>query len=434
MEDLLFTETARKHHFSGIEGKFSRPGSVGLAPPGWVHDGPLYSVYPRSFSEKGRLKDVGEKIPELKSLGVKTIWLLPIHPIGKAGRKGTRGSPYAIRDHKSIADDLGGPADLHALIERIHENDMRLILDFVGNHAAKDHINDDLLSRKNIRSSADWTDVSDFDFSVTETRRYLLDVMRFWVETFDIDGYRCDVAGLVPDSFWEDAAESLFSLKADLLLLAEWQRPALHEKLFHAGYDWVLYLILKDIRNNRRPPGDIIRWETEQRKLYPGEKLLLRFTENHDLPRTREVFGSESYRAFAGLPYCLEGLPLIYAGQEWGIPVPPGLFEKDPVPWQKGDRNVYRFYHRLIELRRQHPALARGKSEQISCGSENVLVFRRYNEKESLIVLANFGKGETPVLPEEYQGRYTDLLSAKKLAPGGVHPDPYQLMILLPEG
>ena len=433
MENLLFTKTAREHHFSGIEGKFSRPGMVGLIPPAWVQKSPLYSIYPRSFSKRGRLQDIGEKIPDLKSLGIRTIWLMPIHQVGDAGRKGSQGSPYAIRDHKSIADDLGGPGDLHALIKTIHENDMRLILDFVGNHAAKDHIYPHLLSRRNIRSSADWTDVSDFDFSGTETSRYLLEVMRYWVETFDIDGYRCDVAGLVPDVFWEEAVENLFRLKPDLFLLAEWQRPALHEKLFHAGYDWALYLILKDIRNHRRPPGDIIGWETEQQKLYPGKKLLLRFTENHDLPRTMDVFGTDTYQVFAGLPYCLEGLPLIYAGQEWGIPVLPDLFEKDPVPWHKGDQNVYQFYHGLIDLRWQHPALAGGNIEQIFAGSENVLTFRKYNRDESLIVVANFDADQTVTLPAGYQGGFTDLLSGKRIEGGRLHPDPFHMMILLPE-
>jgi glycosidase len=205
----------------------------------------------------------------------------------------------------------------------------------------------------------------------------------------------------------------------------------LHEKLFHAGYDWVLYLILKDIWNHRRPPGDIIRWETEQRRLYPDKKLLLRFTENHDLPRTRDIFGAETYQVFAGLPYCLEGLPLIYAGQEWGIPVMPDLFEKDPVPWQNGDQDVHQFYRKLIALRREHPALAGGNIEKIPCKSDDILIFRKNDRDESLIVVANFGDRQAVFLPEKYQGRYTDLLSGEWVDGDRLHPDPFNLMILL---
>ena len=427
----LVDEIARKHHYIGIEGhRTTRPDIAGLAPPAWVYDGPVYAVFVRAFSEAGTLAGVRERIGELKSLGIKTIWLLPIHPIGKLNRKGSYGSPYAIKDHATIDTSLGKPADLRDLISVAHDNGMRIILDFVGNHAARDHIHPALLKKNNMRSHADWTDVADFDFSLPEAHRYLRDALFYWIEYFDIDGYRCDVAGLVPDEFWQEVTGKLLDIRPDIFMLAEWQRPDLHERFFHGSYDWVLYLILKEIRNNQRPPGDIIHWEKEKDAIYPGAALLLRFTENHDLPRTIDVFGRDKFPAFAGLPYCLNGLPLIYAGQEWGIGCLPDLFDRDPVPWRDGDQTVYRFYRRLIALRKEHPALAQGKIENISCDSENVLIFRRYDAQENLIVVANFGERTTVVMPVGYEGVYRDLISDEHIGPDKLPLERFNLYIL----
>ncbi len=433
MDTGLINEIARAHHFMGIEGeRTARPGSPGIRSPEWVHEGPVYAVYVRAFSEEGTLSGVLKRIPELHRLGIKTIWLLPIYPIGEKDRKGTHGSPYAIKDHKKISGAIGNPGDLKKLVEELHRRDMHIILDFVGNHAARDHIHQDLLLSENLRSPADWSDIADFDFALRTTQDYLMEVMLHWVAQFDIDGYRCDVAGMVPDAFWQSAIDRLFRAKPDLFLLAEWQRPSLHESLFHAGYDWVLYLILKDIRNNRRSPGDIIKWETERNIIYPEHALPLRFTENHDLPRTTAIFGFYDYPVFAGILFCLNGLPLMYAGQEWGIPDLPDLFRKDAIRWEQGDEEVYKYYRRLIKIRREHPALYRGRIKELFCGIKDVLMFRKYDRDENLIVLANFSNDKKIVeLPVEYADAGNDLLGDENLASAKIGLDPFQLRILI---
>ena len=427
----LIGEIAREHKFLGIEGDLqAEPGSAGCVPPDWVHDGPVYAVFVRNFSETGTLKEVTVKIPELKALGIGTVWLMPICPIGRQNRKGQYGSPYAIADHTAIAPDLGSAADLSDLVRAVHKHGMHIILDFVGNHAARDHRRRKLLQSHNTRSLEDWTDIADFDFSRPDTHRYLAEAFRYWIETFDFDGYRCDVAGLMPDAFWRAATEPLYTLKPDLFLLAEWQRPLLQARFFHAGYDWVHYLILKDIRNKARLPGDIIRWEREWREIYPEQALLLRFTENHDLPRTTDTFGSGAFPVFAGLLYCLSGIPLIYAGQEWGLAHRPELFEKDPVLWDQGNSDVYAYYRSLIKLRREHPVLASGEIEPVISEDRESVVFRKHSPEEDLIIAANFGQERSVGLPPEFEGEYTDLLSGETFAAGRLDLAPYRLYIL----
>jgi glycosidase len=428
----LIDEIARKHRFIGIQGKmWDSIREPRTRPPEWVQQGPVYAVFVRNFSDAGTLEEVRAKIPELKTLGVNTLWLLPVYPIGREDRKGTCGSPYAIADHKRIAADLGDEQALRELVETVHRHGMYVMLDFVGNHAARDHLHPDLLQPENTRSPSDWTDIKDFDFNNPAVYSYLREVMRYWVTEFDIDGYRCDVAGLVPDAFWQEVTGELCRIKPQFFMLAEWQRPLLQQDLFHAGYDWVLYLILKEIRNKQRVPGDIIRWERERGQIYPPETLLLRFTENHDLPRTSDTFGSEAAMLFGGLPFCLNGLPLIYAGQEWGIGHLPQLFEKDPVPWEKGDAQIYDYYRRLIRLRRDHPVLSSGSIGQISADSDDLLIFRKFSGPESLIVAANFGGRREATLPDNYEGTYRDLLSGESFSSTRIRLDRYRLYILI---
>ncbi len=237
-------EIIRKKYFLGIESDQKQYGTLpGRRPPAWVNEGPLYEVFVRNFSKTGDLNGLTEKISYLKELGIKTIWLMPLQPIGRTGRKGKLGCPYAIRDHLAINPHYGSDKDLRKLVSVLHAADMRLIIDLVINHGALDHVRarthpamfrHDRQGRFT-RKIADWSDVIDFDYSSTDTRKYMLEVMSYWIREFDIDGYRCDVAGMVPLDFWETALEKMLKIKSDIFMLAEWQRPRLHLQAFQAS-------------------------------------------------------------------------------------------------------------------------------------------------------------------------------------------------------
>jgi len=400
---------------------------TGLNPPAWVHDGPIYEIFVRNFSSQGTFKNIQDKIPYLVDLGIKTIWLMPIYPIGKEGRKGTVGSPYAIRDYSVIDPAYGTIDDLKSLIKAVHQSGMRLILDLVLNHMAMDSIwredhPDFFLHDQNggfTRKIPDWSDVIDLDYTNQTLRRWIRNVIIHWVREFDIDGYRCDVAGLVPLDFWEDVYNDLSKIKNDIFLLAEWESANLHPTAFHATYDWSTHFVLEDIFKGKRPAKDAITWVIEKEANYPRNAVPMRFTENHDFIRTRDKFGENSFYPFEVFNFIVYGLPLIYCGQEMGLKKTPNLFEEDPIDWSRGDNRILNFYKKLIRLRKKYPALA--SRELVPIGNDNpdkIVSIVKEDESQKILVILNFSKQDLTVKIEISDSghnieSYKDLFSGK---------------------
>ncbi len=408
-------EIIKKRFFLGIESDHEPLATIpGLKPPLWVTEGPIYEVFIRNFSSAGTLNGLTEKISYLKDLGIKTIWLMPLHPIGRAGRKGRLGCPYAIRDHLAINPEYGLDRDLRKLVSAVHTADMRLIIDLVINHGALDHVrtstNPAMFAHDQqgrfTRKIADWSDVIDFDYNSPETRAYMLEVMSYWIREFDIDGYRCDVAGMVPLDFWEMAAEKILKIKSEVFMLAEWQRAKLHVWAFHATYDWVVSLLLQDIYQGKRPASDILRWLNERMMLYPQNNLPLLFTENHDFPRTLKAFGRRSFFPFVAMIFTLPGIPLIYNGQELGMKKEISLFEQDPIRWENQNKTICDFYKNLIHLRRGHAAMASKNIKVLKNNQgQSVVTFLKSAGENEVLVILNFSSQRTKIkitLPAEY--------------------------------
>jgi cyclomaltodextrinase len=428
----IFNDIIRRRPFLGIEKERRLMGSMpGLRSPAWVEEGPVYEIFVRNFSKTGNFTGVKEKIPYLKQLGIKTIWLMPVHPIGKEDRKGKLGSPYAIRDHLALNPEYGNKNDLRELVRAVHSAGMRIIIDLVINHGAKDHVltrslPGAFMQDKNgnfTRKIADWSDVIDFDYSRKETRTYMFDVVLYWIREFDLDGYRCDVAGMVPLDFWEEATERILHLKPDLFMLAEWQRPALHVKSFHATYDWVTYLILKDIYRGDRPAADIMKWLKQRKTLYPINSRPLGFVENHDFPRTLKVFGKNSFYPFVAMIFAMPGIPLIYNGQEQGAPKLISLFDKDSVQWDDQNSQVFNFYRDIIRLRRENKALASEEMEIVrNDHPEHAVTFIKSSPGNRVLGMINFGSRRQEIeinFPALYhKHNWQDLLNSGMIKTG----------------
>ncbi len=370
----------------------------GPAAPEWIDEGPLYEIFVRAFSEQGTFKQVEQRLNYLQELGVGTIWLMPVYPIGEKGRKGKLGSPYSVRDYYEVNPELGSKEDLHRLIRSVHRRGMHIIVDMVANHVSNDYV--EMRDKPNLfsrdaqgnftREVADWSDVTDFDYSRPETRAYMMEVMKYWIKEFDFDGFRCDVAGMVPIDFWEEAVAELKKIKPDIYMLAEWEDPAMHAKAFHSTYDWMLYHLLKDIRDGKKPASMAPEWVEEKRSFYPQNALPLRFIENHDEERAAKVFGKEGFKPFAAFIFSIYGVPLIYNGQEWGETEKPTLFDKVSIDWHNQDTMILDFYKKLNRLRRTHPALRSPELQIIKNDQpEKVISFRKESKGETLIVVLN---------------------------------------------
>jgi glycosidase len=366
--------------------------------PAWLPGSVICEVFVRDFSESGDFEGLRARIPELRRLGVDIVWLMPIHPIGEVKRKGTVGSPYAVRDHMAINPDFGTEEDLRNLVRTVHESGMKIIIDAVLNHSSPDdpltETHPDWYVRDAeghpIPENADWYDVVDFDWSNHEVWQYFFDVLEHWVRDFDIDGYRCDVASLMPTEFWEEARTRLQAIKPDMVMLAESDDPALHLASFDLTYNWALYDAMVPVFAGRQPAADLGMAMRLDQGTFPVGALRMAFAENHDKERAPVVFGGfDQARAAALIALAICPCPLIYNGEEAGETTPRDIFEKIPIDWSD-PHGMRAFFERLLAVRRSSPALLRGELNILDVEPPDaVFAFSRTQGDAQAVVVVN---------------------------------------------
>lgn len=371
--------------------------------PSWVRDGVVYEIFPRTFSPQGNFNGITARLDDLKNLGVNILWLMPIHPVGQERKKGSIGSPYAVRDFYAINPDYGTKEDLRRLVSEAHRREMKVIIDIVANHTSWDsvmlkmegfHTRD--AAGKVLPPVADWMDVADLNYDNPKLRRYMIDMLKMWIRDYDLDGFRCDVAGMVPTSFWEEARAELDKVKPDIAMLAEWHEPDLLVKAFEFDYSWPLLRALNDVFMGSKPAAALRQEWEEERAKYPRGSLHMRFSDNHDERRAIARFGEQGALAASAFVFTLDGVPMIYNGMEAGDTTEsgaPALFEKLPVFWQIAERRPEfpRFYQQIIALRRAHPALRQGETEWLANSDERrILSYLRRSGDEEFLIAINF--------------------------------------------
>ena len=368
----------------------------------WVRDGVIYEIFPRAFSPQGNFNGVTARLDDLKALGVNILWLMPIHPIGQEKKKGTIGSPYAVRDYYGINPDYGTKEDFKKLISEAHRRGMKVIIDIVANHTSWDSVmmkwpefyeHD---ARGQITYPHDWYDVAKLNYSNPKLREYMTEMLKYWIREFDLDGFRCDVAEDVPTDFWETARAELDKIKPDIFMLAEGHKPELEVKAFDLDYSWPLHTALTNVLQGRGRAIDLSeQWEKEFKE-WPRGSLHMRFSDNHDERRALARFGEPGALAASALMFTLDGAPLLYNGMEVGDTTEsgaPALFEKLPVFWPIAERRPEfpRFYKQMIALRRASNALRRGSVQWLRNSDESrVLTYIRRTADEEVLVAVNF--------------------------------------------
>ena len=382
----------------------AEPAKTTVSSPQWLRQGTIYEIFPRDFSPEGNFNGITAHLDELKDLGVNVLWLMPINPPGEKLRKGTLGSPYAVRDYYAINPDYGTEADLKRLISEAHRRGLKVIIDIVANHTAWDSV---LMqhpefykhdaSGKIIPPNKDWTDVAGLNYANPELRQYMITMLKHWIDpaTFDLDGFRCDVASEVPTDFWEQARAELIKVKPDIILLAEASKPDLLVNAFNLDYSWPLHSTLNDVLLRGAPASELQRSWEESRRSFPQGCLHLRFSDNHDEARAIARFGCNGALAASAFMFTLDGVPLLYNGMEAGDATEsgdPALFEKMPIFWHSKDRPPFRaIYKDLIRLRRQYPAFCNDRLTWLHNSNPTDLVsFLRQNTNDSFVVVVNF--------------------------------------------
>jgi cyclomaltodextrinase / maltogenic alpha-amylase / neopullulanase len=370
--------------------------------PQWVKNGVFYEIFPRQFSPQGNFKGVTAQLDRLKELGVNILWLMPIHPTGQERKKGTIGSPYAVRDFYAINPDYGTADDLKELVREAHRRDLKVIIDLVANHTSWDSVMMKTpafytrdASGKIVPPVPDWADVADLNYSNPALRDYMIDAIKFWVREFDIDGYRCDVAGFVPTDFWERARAELEKIKPDIVMLAEWHEPELLDEAFDVDYAWPFLHAMSEAAMGLRPASAVRETWTEEKRKFPRGSLHMRFIDNHDERRAIARVGERGVLATMAIVFTLDGVPLVYNGMEAGDTTEsgaPALFEKLPVFWQFAERRPEfpRFFRRMIALRKANPALQQGEVVWLKNTDETrVVTYARRLGAEEFVVAVN---------------------------------------------
>ncbi|PIS27281.1 MAG: hypothetical protein COT43_11325 [Candidatus Marinimicrobia bacterium CG08_land_8_20_14_0_20_45_22] len=366
--------------------------------PEWVRDAVIYELYVRTYSAEGTFNAVTVDIPRLQKLGINCIWFMPIFPIGEKNRKGTLGSPYAIRNFTTVNPEFGTESDFMKLVQTAHQADIRVIMDIACNHSAWDNpwlaehpdwYTQDL-SGNIISPNEDWTDVADLNYDNADLREAMVEVLESWVKNFNIDGYRMDVAELVPNDFWEEVLPRLQKIKPDILMLAEGDHPSLHSTAFHLTYAWNTRHILHKILVGGSPATELFKDLEKEYYRYPKNSVRMRFIENHDQPRSAKYFGREKIKPAAAVIFTLPGVLMIYNGQEIGENIMPSHFEKSTVRWNRADPATEKLFSELIALRRSSIALRRGSfSPLINSLPEKIVSFMRFTEAETMLTVVN---------------------------------------------
>lgn len=424
----------------------------GVGEPNWVNDAVVYEVFIPDFSEEGTFRGAIDRLDALEAMGVTTLWLMPIHPIGEERAKtdiGALGSPYAVRDFYAVNPDYGTEEDFQALVDAVHARDMHLIIDLVANHTAWDNpwldehpewYSDGPIDGFTVPlldgDTTDWTDVVELDYENEALRQEMIDVMQYWVREYDIDGYRADVAHQVPVDFWTAAIDSVEAIKP-VLMLAEAAEPELHAAGFDYTYAWPFYGALKAVWEGAPVRDLVTQVDTTQDNLPPGAHRL-RFTTNHDesmwdAPPIELFDGVAGSQAAFVLATTMPGVPLLYNGQELGVADTVSFFARTPYDWARtADNALFSFYTEYLTLYRNSTALRRGALTMLTPDAEDALLYTRSFDDETLLVAVNVRDRATQLpLPTAYRAQeWVDAVADTTVTADTVRLGPYGYRLL----
>ncbi|MEO1128842.1 MAG: alpha-amylase family glycosyl hydrolase [Planctomycetota bacterium] len=388
----------------------------------------IYEVNVRQYTEAGTFDAFRSHLPRLADLGVEILWLMPIHPIGEEQRKGTLGSYYSVQDFKGINPEFGDEASFQALVDAAHAHGMLVILDWVANHTAWDNTwtitHPERFTRDDggrlVPPVREWSDVVDLDYDAPGTVEAMRDAMRYWVETYGVDGFRCDVAEMVPQGFWEDTIPVLRKAGATFML-AEGHSDWLYDVGFDATYSWAVPDAVLRAASGEDDATGVRRAIEEdllalkQRTDGLGTRML--FTTNHDWNSWNGVALERLGPAWPGatvLTFMAPGVPLLYSGQEAGLDAQLAFFEKDEIEWRRHEAAV--LYRQLIHLKRSEEALRHGASagstELLGLGADDqVIALRRMSGTSDVLALVNLSPRSTSIdaVPVDPDAVYIDL-------------------------
>ncbi len=414
----------------------------------------IYEVNIRQYSEEGTFNAFTKDLPQLKEMGIKILWVMPIFPISQTKRKATGGdnskfasempkeeqskylgSYYAVSDFKKVNPEFGTIEDFRNLVKTAHENGIYVILDCVPNHTGWDHVwikqhpefythneKGEIIDPINPETgkSWGWTDVADLNYDNKGLREAMSGDMMHWIKNENIDGFRCDVAGNVPTDFWQQTIPKLRKEKNIFMLAEAWQPELLKSNLFDMYYGWETHHIMNRIAKGE---NTVLEWDKnllENTKKYEANDIAMNFVDNHDENSWNGTMKSRlgaAEETMTALSYLTPGMPLVYSGDEYGLDKSLKFFEKDSFTKVKGKQWEWRV--KLGKLKNENIALNGGKKAasytKISTSDESkILAFARAKENNKVIYVGNLSNVNT-TFTSSFEGKFTDYMTGEKV-------------------
>lgn len=392
----------------------------------------MYSVYVRNHTEEGTFKALEQDLDRIKALGTDIIWLMPIHPVGEKAKKGTLGSPYAIRNYREVNPEFGTLDDLKSLVNAIHEKGMKCIIDVVYNHTSPDswlvENHPEYFYRKpdgNMGNRVgDWSDIVDLDYNNMDLWDYQIETLKMWAGI--VDGFRCDVAPLIPIEFWVRARKEVAEVNPDCFWLSESVEPEFIVELRSRGmvshadcevyqafdvlYDYDIHKIFRNYVDGKCPLSVYAERVNMQEYTYPANYVKLRYLENHDQDRAKSFIDTqEALMNWTAFIYFQKGMTLIYGGQETENDRRPSLFDKDTVDWNTG-YDISDYLTALYAFKK-NPILTDSTYSVKAFDAEDILVGTHVSGEKKLVGVFSFKGRKAEVTVELADGVYTNILN-----------------------
>ncbi len=395
----------------------------------WTKNASIYQINTRQFTAEGTFRAAEKQLPRLKELGVDILWLMPIHPIGEVKRKGSLGSPYAVRDYLAVNPEFGTFDDFKHFVDTAHGLGLHVILDWVANHTAWDNVlrtSHPEWYVKNHKGDPsptpwyDWDDIIDLDYDNPGLRRYMTQALTFWVREAGVDGYRADAAGLVPQDFWDNASRELRAIKP-VFMLAEWESRDMHAVAFDASYAWSWWDTLRNITDGKADATALYTYYAWNQKFYPKQAYRMLYTTNHDKNSWEgtefEIFGPAVDSAIV-FSFISEGMPMIYNGQEAGNRKRLEFFKRDPIKWQTSPYGD--LFKKLLALKKKNTTLWNGewgaRMVQVPNSTpKKIFSFVRQNDQDKVFAVFNLSAAPVKVTFNDqlHHGGYRDFATGK---------------------
>ncbi len=398
--------------------------------PTWSYSATLYEMNIRQLTPEGTINAAREKLPFLKEMGIDIIWVMPIFPIGKIERKGSLGSYYSIADYCAVNSEFGTLGDFDTFLIEAHKLGLRVILDWVANHTARDAKwidgrPEDWYERDKDGAAKvpwDWSDTAKLNYDNHDVWLGQIGAMKFWA-SMGVDGFRCDMAMLVPIEFWQEASAALHAINPEIFLLAEAEELNLFDRAFDACYAWELHHLMCDVAQGHKRADALRDYMYRSQNQYPRWSMKMTFTSNHD---ENSWQGTEQSRFGASLEimnvfsFLVPGsMPLIYTGQEVGYDHSFKFFDRDPIPQYEANETT-EFYKRLINIKQTHTSLRAGEQGGVWCTINNnaedcLLVLVRETSADRVVAIMNMSPHTiyTCYNTGIYAGEYKDAMTGE---------------------